>query len=362
MTAHAPIVTGVETTSSAPPSASGQRARAFALAALTALTALVGSAGRAVYLAATDAWMAPITLSPDNDLVMQFNIKLNEQLVQRAKLSSDVARIEADLNGVAEAEQKLHAMEDQGKKTLHWTAFTAKEQTDAAGAKARSLETQRQLLLDLLARQQKLVASSQESLRSGLVSSVDHEREVQALKQIEVGLEQNSRELAEARSQGKVYGAASRAVRDGAPGGPLLPEVATSVDRDMRVELELIKLHGERRALVAERAIAADALRRMDDLLAQLKNRPIYRAVQAQTEIAFVPYNQLKGVRAGSTVYACTAVVFACHPVGTVKEVVAGEVIAQDPWSEVARGQYVVLDLVDHEAAQEKVLRARAAR
>ena len=43
--------------------------------------------------------------------------------------------------------------------------------------------------------------------------------------------------------------------------------------------------------------------------------------------------------------------------IGRVAEVLPGEVVAQDPWSDVARGQYAILDLSDKDAAHEKVLR-----
>jgi hypothetical protein len=51
--------------------------------------------------------------------------------------------------------------------------------------------------------------------------------------------------------------------------------------------------------------------------------------------------------------------VFACKPVGTITEIVPGEVILPDPWGNPARGQYAVLDLSNHDAAKSKVLRVR---
>ena len=48
--------------------------------------------------------------------------------------------------------------------------------------------------------------------------------------------------------------------------------------------------------------------------------------------------------------------------VGRVAEVLPGEVVTQDPWGTIARGQYAILELSDHDAAKEKVLRARPAR
>ena len=142
----------------------------------------------------------------------------------------------------------------------------------------------------------------------------------------------------------------------------LIPEFATSADRDVRVELEIIKLQAERRSLIAERATAIDGITRMQDIFKQLKDRPIYRAIQARTDVGFVPYTQLEGVQAGADLVECKWILFRCSVVGRVSEVLSGEVIAQDPWSDVARGQYAILDLSDREASKEKVLRVRKAR
>ena len=52
--------------------------------------------------------------------------------------------------------------------------------------------------------------------------------------------------------------------------------------------------------------------------------------------------------------------IFLCKPVGRVGEIVSGEVILPDPWGNQARGQYAVLDLLDHDAARAKTLRVRS--
>jgi hypothetical protein len=49
-----------------------------------------------------------------------------------------------------------------------------------------------------------------------------------------------------------------------------------------------------------------------------------------------------------------------CKQVGVVAEVVPGEVVLPDPWGNMARGQYAVLNLSDGLAARAKMLRVRA--
>jgi len=46
--------------------------------------------------------------------------------------------------------------------------------------------------------------------------------------------------------------------------------------------------------------------------------------------------------------------------VGTVSELVPGEVVQPDPWGASTRGQYAVLDLRDHRSARSKTLRVRS--
>ena len=76
--------------------------------------------------------------------------------------------------------------------------------------------------------------------------------------------------------------------------------------------------------------------------------------------IAFVPYSQIAGVVPGAPVYTCRLWgMLGCTRVGTVAEVLAGEVVAQDPWGQAARGEYALLDLTDRSAAQAKSLRVR---
>jgi hypothetical protein len=94
-------------------------------------------------------------------------------------------------------------------------------------------------------------------------------------------------------------------------------------------------------------------------LLAELEARPLYRAMTAATDIGFAPYSQLDGIQRGDSIVHCTWGVFNCHEVGRVTEVVPGEVATQDPWGELARGQYVVLALDDPPAVRARVLRVR---
>ena len=130
-------------------------------------------------------------------------------------------------------------------------------------------------------------------------------------------------------------------------------------DQLVRIELEILKLDSDARAKRAEKRVDEGKLAKIDELEKELKARPVFRAVEKNLDVAFVPYTQLERVRAGALVYQCTWGLFNCHAVGRVGELVPGEVILPDPWGSPARGQYAILELTDHEAARVKTLRVR---
>ncbi len=343
----------------------GAKPRVAALMALATLALGTATLARGVYYAFTDAWMAPITLSPENDAVLQINVKLNEQLVLREKLRADVERIDSDLKGIDVAVAKLKAIEDNAQETLRWSVFTTNAQTAATNDRMRALREQKIVLDGMLDRQREIAKTTKKNADAGLVAKQDFEREQQTLDQLQLGLVQNARDTVDTRAQSMqlfaMTGALKQATAKGTANG-LLPEIAAGQERDARLGLELIKLDAEKRSLVSQREISVDTIKRMDDILKQLESRPLYRAVQAQTDVAFAPYGQVEDMANGSPIVACKWLLFRCEVVGRVAEILPGEAVAQDPWNNQARGQYAILALDNREAAKEKVLRARKPR
>src|SRR5688572_21253149 len=115
--------------SATPQTPRSMRPRVTALTALGAVLAAFFFFARSVYFASTDAWIAPIMLSSDNDQVLQINVKLNEQQVQREKLRIDIERIDADVRGIDQAVGRLQQIEGNARESLKWTAFTTKVQS-----------------------------------------------------------------------------------------------------------------------------------------------------------------------------------------------------------------------------------------
>ncbi len=130
-------------------------------------------------------------------------------------------------------------------------------------------------------------------------------------------------------------------------------------DQLVRIKCDTLKLEAERRAKTSERRHIEDELSKIDELLGQLNQRPIFRAIDASTNVVFIPYSQLDGIANGAKIYECVAGLFACTAVGQLTELLPGEVIVPDPWGSPARGRYAVIQLDDQHAAQSKTLRVR---
>lgn len=347
----------------------GAHPRVVALLSLSAMVGALVVVGRAVYFAYADSWVAPTTLSADDDRVIETNAKLSEQQLVREKMRTDIERIDVDLHGIDAAITRLNGVRETGRESLRWTAFMTSSQADAARQRSRSLDEQQKLLVAMIARQEMITGDAKVNAAAGLLSRHDIEREEQALDQLRLSLAANRREAMETTMQNAQFTATANVLRDnlkdGGAGatavGPngTLPEIVAGQDHAASIELELIKLESTKRSLETQRAMAVDSIRRIDELFKQLRGRPVYRAAEAKTDVAFIPYSQLRGVESGSKLVTCAWTLFRCRDVGRIAEVLPGEVTAQDPWGTLARGQYAILDLADHEAAKEKVLRVR---
>jgi hypothetical protein len=234
-------------------------------------------------------------------------------------------------------------------------------QTSSSSNDLERLAEQHGELARMLASQEASLAEMQKNLAAGLVHRAEVVREETALGELKVALLQNQRDQAKGEAELQTASLAEQAMQRSRQHHKMLtPEMLAQRDQAVHLDLEVLKLGSERRE--KEVQIRADqvALAKADELLAQMKGRPIFRAVESSQNVAFVPYTQLKGVRAGAPVFICeTWGVFQCRPVGTVSEVLPGEVATQDPWGTPARGQYALLALDDPAAAQAKTLRVR---
>jgi hypothetical protein len=288
----------------------------LSLATLIAFLSAVLFVAHEVYRALTDSFIAPIILSPDNEVVLQAKLKAGDLYTERAKALAQRDALAGEIIAGAEAIDRLRALVPL-----------------AADGVGETLERERLLLEHMVRQQQGFVGQASANLAAQLITETDLARETQALAQVRVALLENGRALAESR--------------------------LSREERLTRVELEVTRLETELRSKRAERDLLAEKLAMLDELEAQLRDRPVYQAMSRSLEVAFVPYTQIDDVAEGNAVYDCLWGLLFCEPVGSLGEFVPGEVVLTDPWGNPARGQYAVLELSEREAARSKSLRVR---
>jgi hypothetical protein len=99
------------------------------------------------------------------------------------------------------------------------------------------------------------------------------------------------------------------------------------------------------------------ALAREDKLVESLKSASYIRAMADNAHVAFVPYGNLDQVKKGEPLYGCALTMIFCKKVGTVIDVLPGEVTFKHPnRDKQMRGQMIELKLEDASSATDEVL------
>jgi hypothetical protein len=333
--------------------------RTLASLVLLGLAAGLAFLGHTAYRAMTDSYVAPMSLSPDSDPVVASKAKLTQLEIERARVRTQAEAIDAELAGIDVERTRLAALLERTTRALPWTQNINSLEAKAGTAAASSLAQERSVLLGMIARQEKIVDEARANMELGIIPRADYEKEEQSLSQVSLALLENDRSHAQSELSHKktILGQRSLAGRTGAPA---MPELLANEGLIVRLELELLRVDSQKRVKLGEKRALAETLGQLDELAALLKSRPLFQAIEKNLDLAFVPYTQLEGVAAGAKVFSCVWGFFACQEIGSVAEVVPGEVVLPDPWGKQARGQYAVLNLHDREAARATTLRVRS--
>ncbi len=340
-----------------PPPRSSFLTRVGSFIVLFGAVAGVGYVLYSAFFAVTDAFIAPIILSPDNDIVLAHRQKVMELESQLALAQANAEGVDADLAAMETAEQRLLELQKLVGSALSFTTEVNSQQASAGEVDLVTLSEQRTLLQSMHARQREATDRAKRNYDAGLITQSDYDKELQSLHQAELALLENSR--ARSRSQAAMSQVLLSKSSLAGRGAPIMPEAMQRESQIVQLQLELLRLHAERRAKTAERRVLSEKISAVTDLHAQLKSRPISLAIGRSLYVAFVPYTQMESVQVGAAVLRCVWGVFHCSRAGSVAEIVPGEVTAPDPWGNPARGRYILLDLQDPTAATAKVLRVR---
>lgn len=345
----------------APKSRSSLGTRVSSFVALCGVVGAMAFVSSTVYHVATDGFVAPIILSPDSDMVIQSKLSMSQLLAEKMRITSKREAIDAEIQGADEAIVELRALHASASRSLEWTTSITGAQAVAGAQDQLALTRQRETLTQMLADEEGFLDRMKKDLDAGLVSKAEYAREVHAMNQLRMASFDNDRSQIASKVQMNQVELTQRALGAGDRPRIATPEMVSQQDQLVRVRCDVIRLQSERRSKLAERRSLDDELAKLDELLGQLKSRPIFRAIESNTNVAFIPYTQIEGVRSGTAIYDCIWGVFACKSVGHIAELLPGEAIVQDPWGSPARGQYAIMDLDDAQAAQAKTLRVRPA-
>lgn len=323
----------------------------------------VAFGARAAYHALSDSYVAPIILSPDADVVIQQKSNLTRMMAERSMLLTRIEESRSTADSIAKARAELQELRVSLQHGLEWTKATSTRQRAYGAVDLSTLRRQQRVFADMIREQENYLAEMRRDLAAGLIRKDDYQRESSTLSNLRVAALQNQREQRATELTVATASEMKRALATANKKKALLtPEMQTQREQLVRITVEMLKYESDERSKRAQIQTDQEALAKLDELLAQIKQRPIYRAIQASQDVAFVPYTQLDGVVPGVQVFNCTVWgVFACENVGVVAEILPGEVVTQDPWGSPARGQYAILALNDRMAARSKVLRVRKA-
>lgn len=336
-------------------------ARVFSALALLGLLALLAKLALIGYDVVHDSFVAPLILSPDSDAVLPSKMNLARLQAERATLLARIDQASAALRAAEAGAEKLRELKRTVGHGLDFTHSVTSETVRSSTRGMSALSEQRRLLEERVAQQESHVAELTRQLEAGLIRRADLERERDVLNQLRVAALQNKREQLASSVQHHASSLTQRALSSSEQGDKMsTPEMVQQKEQLIRIELDLLKLEAEQISKRSELRTSEEELKKLDGLVQQVKDRPVFRAIDSRQNVAFVPYTQLDGVKPGAAVYACEVWgLLHCKKVGSVSQVLPGEVATQDPWGAVARGQYALLSLQDGSAGKEKVLRVR---
>lgn len=124
-----------------------------------------------------------------------------------------------------------------------------------------------------------------------------------------------------------------------------------------RTKLDKENQIGRRKPLEARLASLALRIKEQEQVVHRLEQSPYLRAVNGKVVLAFVPYSNLRHVKAGTKLYGCSWGLVMCSRVGKIKATIDGEVQDVHPHDQsVQRGVMVEIELSTPSAEGNSVL------
>ena len=326
---------------------SAYRMMGFAILTIIVMI-LIGYIATTAFFYVSDSWVVPMAISAGDEKVLSLQQQLAAQQTTRDRTAADLAdaeraievqqafqnefakAIKSDLDGRKAALDRMHQLANAASSTR-----ASIRRSNNAYASASQRQMAQEYRAGLVDRNQMLAGKFQlAQISSSNLSLAERQAEYETRA---ADLEAQTRSL---------------------------EALLANTTSDAAISYDVLKIKQEYEASRLETQKAIEnrdmlklALDREQKLLETLQHTSYLRALGDHAQVAFVPYGNLTKVEKGKGLYACKLGMVICHKVGTVLEVLPGEVQFKHPHKDkMLRGQMVELQLDEADAAEDDVL------
>lgn len=310
--------------------------------------ALVGYLVTTAFFYMSDSWIVPMAISPTDEKVVSLQSQLSERQTNRDRIAADLDQAERAIA----VQQEFQAQFARAiKSDLEGRKAALARMYELASAAASTRAQIKKSNSAYATASQKRMA---EEWRAGLIdrdSMLNGKFQIAQISSSNLNLAERQAEYetraADLESQTRSLEAL---LSDAATEGTLSYDV-------LRIKQEYEASRLETQRAIENRDMLRAALAREDKLLAALTQSSYLKAMADDAHVAFVPYSNLKNVKKGEPLYGCALTMVFCKKVGTVLEVLPGEVVSKHPnRDKMLRGQMVEIKLESGSSATDDVL------
>lgn len=323
--------------------------RMLGLAILTLVVfVLVGYIAVSTFYFLNKSWIAPVAISPNDEQVIALQSQLAAQLNDRAEL-------------VGELEQAERAIAAEQSFQLQFVKAIKK---DLRGRKV-ALGRARQLSQAAAATRNEIRATNGDYSESTFSRMEDDyaagmiDREAMLAGKFQLAQISTANLTLAERQADFDQRAAELAVQTESLDALLENEATTAA---LSYDILMIARDYEASKLVLAREMSnrerlQASIERQDKIIAGIQQSAYLRALADNATVALVPYSNLSNVSRGTPLYGCALDMVFCHRVGTVLEVLPGEIQVTHPTRDlVLRGRMIAMQMTEPTAAQDMVL------
>jgi hypothetical protein len=296
----------------------------------------------------SDSWIVPMAVSPTDEKVMSLQSQLSERQTTRDRAAAELDQAE---RAIAVQQEFQLEFAKAIKSDLEGRKAALKRMYELANTAASTRSQIKRSNSAYATAAQRRMA---EEWKAGLIDRDAMLNGKFQIAQISGSNLQLAERQAEYETRAQDLDAQTRSLE------ALLAN--EGVDGSLSYDVLKIKQEYEASRLETARAISnrdmlKAALAREDKLLDNLKKTSYLKALADDAHVAFVPYGNLQNVKKGEPVYGCWMTMVFCGKVGSVVDVLPGEVTFKHPTRDkMLRGQMVELKLDEATDATDDVL------